>query len=274
MDRYMIKIDEKLKKSFINLQKSINRVYGLNHCQEYPYTIETAMDESFREIISSIDRLIYALNDIYPDGIMGMIDFDSMKVVGMKLSEAVDDYAAHADRPHQLTNIDFSIVFFREFINSHFFKDLIVVAYKVTQVTSYKTNEDGPTESRFSDVEELKNAISKYINNDAISWEKFADWTQTKKSQYLMIWQILFFLCACFIQMHIQINISLPVKADKAVIVRKQPQPDKGVMCLMKENTEAIIIEDTIRYYRIVFIDEEGIKKGRICFKAKCKSVI
>lgn len=256
MDRYMIKIDEELKKSFINVQKSVYRM--CSHNLDLGYSVETAIDESFKEIISNMDGLSDALNDIFSNGIKDMVDYDSVSVMGVKLSDAVDDYT---DQPHQLSNVDFSLVFFREFIKSHFFKDLISVAYKVTPKTSYKTYEDDPMESGFSNVEELEETIGKCINDDMISCEKYADWTHKKKSQYLMAWQILFFLCACFIQMHIQLNISLPVKSDKVVTVRKQPQPDTDVVCLMKENTEAIIIEDTIRYYKIAFIDEKGIKR-------------
>lgn len=257
MDRCIIKFDERLKQSFIKIYMSISLMCSHNLNLEYPTTMEKAMDDSFREITANADELTYALKDVFPNGMSGMINYDSVKAMGLKLSEAVNDYVAHVNQPHQISRIDFVPIFFREFINSYFFKKLISVAYKVAQEIP---DENDPLESGFSNVEELEDEIVKYINNK-VSCEKFTCWTQKKKSQYLKIWHILFFLCACFIQLYIQENISLPVKADKAVNVRKQPQLNAEIICLLKENTEAIILEDTIHYYRIAFIDGNDTKK-------------
>lgn len=261
MNKYKIKIDERLKQSFINICIYFNRICSSNPDFDYSDTMGKTIVDSFKEITVNINELTNVLQDIFPNGMRGMMNYDSVKTMGVKVSEAVSNYAVHAELPHQPSKIDFSPVFLREFINSNYFIDLISVAYKVMQkIPDRIMNEDDPLESGFSSVEELEDEINKCINNKA-SWEGFACWTQKKKSQYFKIWHLLFFLCACFIQMYIQENISLPVKADKAANVRKQPQLNAEVVCLLKENTEAIILEDNIHYYRIAFIDGDDIKK-------------
>lgn len=272
MDRYIIKIDERLKKRFIKMQKSFNRMCSYNLWPEHPDTMESAVDDSFREIITNIDKLTNALQDILPNGIRDMVNYNTIKATGEKLSEAVNAYAEYAGQPHQLSKIDFSPVFFREFINSYCFKDLISAAYKVTQEMPGKIADEGNAlESEFSNTEELEDDIHECINSSKDSWKETDDWLQKRKGQYFKIWQILCFLCACFIQLYIQGNISLPVKADKAINVRRQPRLNAEIICLLKENIEAIIIEDTIRYYRIAFIDEDGIKREGYVSKKSVK---
>lgn len=261
MNRYLIKVDEDLIKSFIKIQKNFNWMYGCS--LEVFDTMEKPIQDLYEGTVANMDmnKLSHAMQDAFPNR-MSMMNYDSVIAVGVKLSDAVSIYATHAEQSHQLSKIDFSPIFIRQFIHSDFFKDSINIAYEMTRKefdqTGDNINESG---SGLSDMTELEDDVNECIHCPESFREKFTAWSLKRKILYCKINQILCFICACFIQPYIQGNISLPVMALKAKNVRMMPQVGSEVICQMKENTEAIILEDTIHYFRIAFIDDIGIKR-------------
>ena len=258
----MIKVDEDLIKGFIKVQKNINRIYGC--CLDTFARMEKTVQDLYRGTIVDMDisELNTAMQDVFPNGMRGMMDYNSVKKMGEKLSEAVSDYAAHAEQPHQVSKIDLSPTFISEFINSGFFKDSVYIAYKMTYKESGQAGDEANRlGSGFSDIEKLEHDICECINKPKYFHEKFTRWPLKKKIRYYKINQILCFLCACFIQSYIQGNIGLPVVAHKVSTVKRMPRAGADVLFKLTEDTEAIILENSIRYYRIAFFDEDGIKR-------------
>lgn len=274
MNRYLLKIDEALIKSYIKIQKSVNRICGCRIEGENFDTVEKNINDLYRKTAANMDmkELDAVMQDAFPHGMRSMIDYDSLISTGVRISEAVSAYAAHAEQPRQLSKIDFGPIFISEFVNSDFFKDSINTAYKMIQKESDragdKISEPG---SGLCDIAELENDVNEFIDNPEYFYEKFTGWSPQKRVQYCKISQILCFLCACFIRPYIQESISLPIMALKVKKVRKMPQAGAEVTCKLKENIEAIILEDTIRYYRIAFIDDDGIKKEGYVAKDKLR---
>lgn len=262
MNKCMVEVNEALIESFIKIQKNVNRLYSCN--PEALDTMEKSIQDLYKGTVANMDmNELYAdMQDAFPIGMGSMIDYDSVIAVGVKLSEAVSVYASRAENPYQLSKIDFSPIFISEFINSGFFTDSLSIAYKIAQNEfDHAGDEINELELELSDIAELENDVNEYIHSPETFRERFTSWPIKKKIRYCKINQILCFLCACFIRLYIQGNISLPVVALKVKNVRKMPQAGAEVICQMKENTEAIILEDTILYYRIAFIDENGIKR-------------
>lgn len=262
MNRYSVKIDEGLIKSFIKIQKNVNRIYGCN--SEVFDTMGNLIQDLYEETAANMDmnKLNVAIHDDFLNGMRSMIGYDPVRKMGEKLSEVVRDYAAQAEQPHQLSKIDLSPIFISEFISSCLFKDSINIAYKMTWKESDQAGDEfNGLESGFSDIEELEHDICECINDPKYFREKFTDWPLKKKIRYCKINQILCFLCACFIQPYIQENIGLPVIAHKISNVKKMPEAGSDVLFKLTENTEAIVLENSISYYRIAFIDGDGIKR-------------
>lgn len=262
MKRNLIKVDEDIIKGFIRIQKNINRIYGCG--LETFDTMEKTIQDLYDGTLANIDinELNAAMQDAFPNSMRGMMDYDSVKKMGEKLSEAVSDYASHAKQPHQISKIDFSPTFISEFINSGFFKDSIYIAYKMTYKESGQAGDEvNRLESGLYDIVELEHDICEYINKPKYFHEKFIGWPLKKKIRYYKINQILCFLCACFIQSYIQGDIGLLVVAHKVSTVKRMPEAGADVLFMLAENTEAIILENSIRYYRIAFFDEDGVKR-------------
>lgn len=260
MDRYSVKVDKDLIKGFIKVQKNINRVYGC--CLDTFLRMEKIVQDLYRGTIADMDinELNTAMQDVFPNGMRSMMGYDSVRKMGEKLSEAVSVYVAHAEQPDQLSKIDLSPIFIREFIHSGLFKDSVNIAYKMTYKGSGRTGDEA-NGSGLSDIVELEHDICESINDPRYFHEKSASWPLQKKIRYYRVNQILCFLCACFIQPYIQGNIGLPIVTHRASDVKKMPKAGAAVLSKLMENTEAIVLENSISYYRIAFIDKDGIKK-------------
>lgn len=209
MDKCLIKVDEAFIKSFINIQKNVNRMYG-GGLDPAAFDIlgETA-DDHYPGTVSNadIDKLNTALQDIFPNGLNGMLDYYSLKNAGIKISDEVNAYAARKEQPHPLSEIDFSPVFIKEFMNSCYLKDFICAVYRIIQKLPGKKEDNSPLSGFFS-AEELKDEINGHIHNDS-AFGGFSGWSCKKKSQYLKSWRTLCFLCACFMHLYLKENISL-----------------------------------------------------------------
>lgn len=274
MGRYLIKADEAFIKSFNKIQKSINKIYGCGLEPETYAVKEKHAQDMYERLaaIVDIDELNSAMDGAFPNGMRKMMDYDSVIMAGAKLSEAVSAYASHAEQPYRLSEIDFIPVFINEFISTGFFSYSMNIAYKMTQ----KELEPGGDEMNsptpeIPDLAEFENTIYECIIEPDLFREKFTGMNIKKKLQYCRIAHILYFLCAFFIRQYIQVDIGSPVVAHKASNVRKIPQEEAEVICRMKENTEAIILENVILYYKIAFIDEDGIKKEGYVIKRNLK---
>ena len=276
MNRYLINVDEDFIKIFIRIHKNVNRICGCDLEPEISNTMEKIIQDLHEGTVANTDmnELNTAMQDVFPNGMRGMIDYDSLKRMGAKLSEAISAYDDQEELPHQLSKTDFNPVFIGEFINSDLFKDSVNIAYMMTR-KEFDQVGDGANElgSGLCNIAELEDDVNECINSPVSFHEKFSGWSLKKKILYCKINQILCFLCACFIQPYIQENMGFPVVSHKVSNVKKMPEAGSDVLFKLTENTEAIILENSISYYRIAFIDGDGIKREGYVAKKNVKLI-
>ena len=204
------------------------------------------------------------------NGTENMANWNSIESVNMKLSESIISIAdVQSEQLRHIGNIDFSRILLSEFINSGSLRKSIDTAYEIVQEKFSETEiEDNKLESEFSSAEELEEAVNEHINNPRGFQERFANWSQKKKIQYFIIWRIICFLWSNFCQPYFQDNIGKPVTSYIVSNVKELPEKGAKVVCQLKQNIEAIILENTIYYYKVSFIDENGnVREGYVAKK-------
>ena len=193
--------------------------------------------------------------------------YDSIQSMSKDLSETV--ISARAKKPVSLSKIDFTPVFVNEFINSGSLKESIETAYEIAQEEiNEKEVTENTLESDFSSIEELEEVVNEHISNPKGFQERIANWSQEKKIKYFIIWQLICFLWMNFCQPYFQANIGMPAMSYIVSNVKELPEKGAKVICQLKQNVEAIILENTSYYYKVSFIDEDGnVREGYVAKK-------
>lgn len=88
--------------------------------------------------------------------------------------------------------------------------------------------------------------------------ERFADWSDSKKKKYYIIIGIIIFIWSNFIVPYFQDNVGKPVTAYSISKVKELPESAGEVISELKENIEAIIVEDVPYYYKVIYTNEDG----------------
>lgn len=270
----IIEFERELQNGFHKTQKTIKKIYRYNSGLRYSDELKKVMNNLFKEMRQidvpqlNLQEVNEALQNIAVHGIDNKMSIDDIQGVGKKISEAVSAIAeAHSEEIQQLGSFDFRSVFIDKFINSGSLKESIDTAYKITQDKFGGTEVDA-LESDFSSVEELEEAVNEHISNPKGFQERIANWSQKKKIQYFIIWQIICFLWVNFCQPYFQDNIGKPVTSYIISNVKELPEKGAKVVCQLKQNIEAIILENTIYYYKVSFIDEDGkVREGYVAKK-------
>lgn len=196
--------------------------------------------------------------------------YDSKKAVSKNISETIDD--ARMEKLHYLSKIDFTPVFVDEFIKSGSLYAAIDTAYEISQKKIHEIEtEDNESQSELLSSEEVTKAVIEHIDNPEGFQERLANWSEKKKIQYFIIWQIICVLWANFCQPYFQDNIGKPVTSYIVSNVKELPEKGAKVICQLKQSIEAIILENSSYYYKVSFIDEDGIKREGYVAKKNLK---
>lgn len=215
-----------------------------------------------REIKESFDIVGRQLTAIDVTAEMRKNITESIKTMtGSLLSEQI----------RQLEQIDYSKIFSNIVASSGSIREAVDEAYQAIQVE--EAAEETKLETDFSSEEEIQEAINDQINNPVGFQERVSKWTTQKIAKYFIIWQIISFLWANFAQPYFQENIGMPVMSYVVSNVKELPQKGAEVICQLKEDIQAVIIENTNYYYKVSFIDENGVQREGYVAKRNLKLI-
>lgn len=278
MDRFNFKFTNVTEENLLKIQKSYNRLNyifeGLEEYRKMTSIISKSVKIQLDSLVSDFERWNKDFQSNIFASIKGITNSDSFTKMNEVLSRAGSLSDLQREQLQQLSKIDFERIFSNTFINSSSFKNSINTAYKMAQEEIGETGEavnNNTPESDFSSVEELEEAINEHINNPKGFQERFANWSKEKIVKYYIIWQIICFLWINFIQPYFQQNIGVPVTAYVVSKVKELPEKEAKVICKFKENMEAFIIENASYYYKIFFVDENGIEREGYVAKKNLK---
>lgn len=261
MEKYTINFPDGLKESFKRAEKSIG-LYNFSFISDLAYKVGLSTSQ-----LSEINR---SFENLTMQGMSNSVTYADMQDVSKRVSEAVAAISyMKSEEIQQLRKFDFSSILVNHFVNSDFLKESIDTAYEIAQDKfSEAEMEDNPLESCFSSAEELEEAVNKHINDQEGFQETFANWSEKKKRQYYIIYIIIYLLWTNFCQPYFQNNIGMPVTSYIVSNVKELPEKGAKVICQLKQNIEAIILENTSYYYKVSFIDEDGnTKEGYVAKK-------
>lgn len=256
-----------LKESFKRIQKSIGS-YNSSSFRELAY-MAGLLPSQLSEINKTLENTVM-------QGMSNSVTYADIQDVSKRVSEAVVAIGyMKSEEIQQLRKFDFRSVLVNHFVNSDFLKESIDTAYEIAQDKFSKAEmEDNPLESDFSSVEELEEAVNKHINDQEGFQETFANWSEKKKRQYYIIYIIIYLLWTNFCQPYFQNNIGMPVTSYIVSNVKELPEKGAKVVCQLKQNIEAIILENTSYYYKVSFIDEDGNTKEGYVAKKNLKILV
>ena len=159
----------------------------------------------------------------------------------------------------KLNKIDYSKVLSKTLEENGTFKDAVDAAYKYFEEDT-KTSTGLKTETDFASEQEIKETISDQINNPVGFQERIAKWAEDKKKKYYIVVFVVSIIFEIFILPCLQ-NWGATVTTKFISNVKELPQKGAEVICQLKENFEATIIENTNYYYKVKFIDENGVER-------------
>lgn len=193
---------------------------------------------------------------------------DAVKNITESIKAMAD--SIQAEQLRQLQQLDYSKIFSDIMVSSGSFKDAIDTAY---QAIKEESSEETGLETDFSSEEEIHEAINDQINNPIGFQERISKWTAQKIAKYFVIWQIISFLWANFAQPYFQEKVGMPVMSYVVSNVRGLPQKGAEVIGQLSEGIEAVIIENTNYYYKVSFIDENGVQQEGYVAKRNLKVI-
>lgn len=266
MEKDFFELVDTIIEQFENMQKKIYRLYGYGSSLKYYEYLKKSVYGSFKNIVgaSNIDIPQSDLNDMQPNimqnRMKNVVKYDLLKEVGLKLSETVNALGVtQKEQIQKLSEIDFGSMFYKKFVDSASFKESIDIAYDIVQEELDEVDRKSNIfKSDFSSAKELEETVKEHINNFTSFQEKLSEWTEKKKKRYFIYFMILYFLWGNFCQPYFQQNIGIPATAYVVSNVKERPQKRAKIICQLKENVKAIILESLIYYYKVSFTDEDG----------------
>lgn len=118
---------------------------------------------------------------------------------------------------------------------------------------------DNALEEEFDNSEEFEQAFIEQIENPIGFQERFANWVDEKKRKYFIYCLIIFHLWTIFFQPYLQDKIGRPVMARIESTVKELPEKKSKVVCHIGQGTEMIITENVNYYYKVSFVNENGV---------------
>lgn len=138
--------------------------------------------------------------------------------------------------------------------------------------TVYCDEEESEGEG-FETNEEIYETIEEQTKNPESFQARVATWSEKKKRQYCIIFFVIHLIYSISIEPYLQQYIGVPVMAWTVAHVREFPNMASEFIVDLKENIEAIIIENVPYYFKISFVDENGDTKQGYVSKRSVKFV-
>lgn len=165
-----------------------------------------------------------------------------------------------SEQIRQLRQIDFSTVLEAIIPEASSLSEVVNMVYaRMQEGIEANTESDDFTE------EEIQEAIQEQMANPIGFQEKIANWSEKKIKKFFIFYLVIRFLCANFIQPYFQEKVGMSVMTYIESNVKELPGKGAEIVGKIKENVEAIILEDINYYYKVSFTDENGeVKEGYV----------
>lgn len=238
-----------------SLQKTMNTYAKMNMTNFTSGLLTDSISASLREIGKTFK--LYEQTNLS----------ESLKAISESMSLFSESIVSEQLR--QLREIDYSTLFANIMSQPSSLSQIVDTAYSMVQDEFSEANEQ---DENFNE-EEFHEVLQEQVSNPKGFQERVAGWTDKKKIQFFIIWQLIVFIYGNFFQPYFQENIGMPVTAYVVSNVKELPQKGANIICQLKENVEAIIIENTNYYYKVSFIDENGEKREGYVAKRNLKDV-
>lgn len=271
MDTYKITISDKAMESIKRTQQMIS----------------TANTESFNRLSDTLQGMVERLSEFAMSNTYQNVEFisKSMQQTLSNFAQAVTrSYSYEMEGIRQsvielskklsdmqieqlkvLSQIDFSKINYD--FHSKEFDDLVDLAYETTI--------EDPENVAIS-KEELKETFIKSQNSKS-SWKelniKLHDNAEKFKKEYYIIYLTIIFIINCFFIPFVADNIGKPAMVKTACFVKELPEKGAEIICQLHENIETIITENTNYYYKVSFINENGVEREGYVAKRNLKII-
>ena len=103
-------------------------------------------------------------------------------------------------------------------------------------------------------------------------FRRVANWAEEKRKKYDIVAVLGRIIVDSFIIASLQ-NCGITVTTKIVSNVKELPQKGAEVICQLKENFEATIIENTNYYYKVTFTDEDGVQREGYVAKRNLKII-
>lgn len=274
---------------YINAYKNFSNLIG-KACKSILPTAEQTK-ESFRAVSDCVNRLSSSATRLYSPYYFSKEFADAAEAMSQTIKlylnksiatsqdafegmiELIND--TQKEQIQRLKEIDFSSVFLSMYesigcLSLEGLRDIVDNVYRTVQ----KETEDVPeNDTDFLNEEEFKDAIEEQVSNPQRFQQRVKEWTDKKIVRYYIIWKLICFLYSNFFQPYFQQNVGMPVMAWTVSNVRELPQKGASVICQLKADIEALIIENVNYYYKVSFIDENGVKREGYVAKRNLKLI-
>lgn len=244
----MVEFTEAMRKTMAPYAK-INTAYLTNS------TFSNSMKNTMESLVESFK--VYEKIDISK----------SARVMAESMNEISKSIATEQLR--QLQQIDFSTMFADIISESTSFSEILGDAYDVVR----DEDEENIGKSELFTEEEIREALSEQMTNPKGFQARVSEWTEKKKVQFFIAWQLIYFVYANFFQPYFVEKIGMPVTTYVVSNVKELPEKGAKIVGQIQENIEAIIVENTNYYYKITFTDENGETKEGYVAKRNLKIV-
>ncbi|RHS22186.1 hypothetical protein DWV69_07895 [Clostridium sp. AF12-19] len=264
--RSMAKSLESYQKDFDLLMSNRNEL--LKMYSSYSQIQISEMAESLRKTMDLYAKInaSYLTNDLFSDSMRNTIEslaqsfkaYEQMNIAesAKAIAESINamSKSLRLEQLKQLQQIDFSCMFADIVPKSTSLSDIVETAYSRVQ---NELEEDCDGDDSFTEAE-IQEVLTEQATDSKGFQAKFANWTEKKKIQFFIIWQLICFIYGNFFQPYFQENVGIPVTAYVVSNVKELPEKGARIIGKIHENIEAIITENTNYYYRVTFTNENG----------------
>lgn len=176
-----------------------------------------------------------------------------------------------AGQINQLESINYGKIFSQTLQKNGTFKEAVDAAYESLQEENISENVE--LETDFASEQEIQDTINDQMNNPVGFQERVANWAAEKYKKYFIVINFWLLTWGIFIQPYLQKNVGLPVMTYVASDVKELPEKGAKIVTRLKKNIEATIIKNTNYYYKVTFIDEDGVRKEGYVAKRNLKII-
>lgn len=237
--------------------------------------------ESFQEIsrrfssISMVDEYRKSLDSIQ-NLAKTLMSFDSIDMSSSlrTFEESMRCFGEElmSEQVSQLRSIDYGKIFSETMEANGGLKDAVDAAYAT--LPDENSTEAEELETEFADEQEIHDAVQEQINNPVGFQEMVANWAEGKKKQYYIVYGFIVLFVQIFIMPYLQEQgLIYTTKFVNSVNVKELPQKGAEVICQLKADIQAMVIENTSYYYKVSFIDEDGVQREGYVAKRNLKRI-